>query len=363
MTAADVWQEYRWTGSAPEGYGTAQVILYASAPGDLSEDGDAPLAGEIHVDEVVCLSTGAGSGALVLDEVSAQPIGDPASALVVHKIDRLLLTGVHPEDPSSGDRMTFSASAGDYGIPLKATDGNLVWVFTAAPALVQGGISTMGSEGYLARRLDFDAEGVTDLVLGTGTDLVRLVLGGDCQVQGRQVGSSFRLVVRGVSGEGPTIKTRFADDFKAALVLASEAKAATREGRVGDALNKWKALLDRYPYEAKDVAEADSARAALLRGGVGAIKELQEDLERARFFQLKKGFEDCAARAEELAASYANSELAEPIAEVSKAIEEELKGFVKGDDPGAGHMGALLEVLQKQGALDLVQYFQGEGQE
>ncbi len=356
VSAGEGFAVWQWQGVAPEGYDSASVVVFAWAPGTATEGEEDPLVGEVHVDEVVCLSAGSGTVGISLDEVHGQAIGDPAGAMVVHKIDRLLLTGVHALRAKDNRAMPLQATAGDYGIELAVDDATAHWVLTAAPVLVQGGISTMGTEGYLARRLDFEAEGVTDLVLGTGTDLVRVVLGAGRKVQGRPVGASFRFTILNMQGEKPLIKTRFGDDFKEALALASEAKTATREDRPGEALGKWKALLDRYPYEAKDVAEADAARTGLLREGFDGIKALEADLERARFFQLEKGFQDCAKRAATLADRYQGSELQAPIKELVDAVEQELKGFAGQPDPSSGHMQALLNVLREKGSDTLVQH-------
>jgi len=363
VTASEAFADWSWPVVAPEGYGSMNVVLAAWAPGEESSLDDAPLLGEFQVDEVSLVAGPSQPSTVVLDEVHMAALGTPPTALVVHKIDRLLIGGLHALDRSSGQAQALKVEAEDYGARVSSVGAQAIeWVFFAAPRLVEGGVSSMGAEGYLARRLEFDADGVTDLVLGTGSDLVRIGLGRACHVQGRPDEGSFRFVITAQESSGEPlrllIKTRFGDDFKAAVDLAADARAATADGKVGLALAKWKELLDRYPYEARDVETADAARTALLRQGFDAIQALQSKLERAQFFRLQRGFEDCGAQADLLLERYAGSELEAPLQEIAARVQTELASFPPEPDVQAGHMHALLEVLQEQGAQRLVQELQ-----
>lgn len=218
----------------------------------------------------------------------------------------------------------------------------------------------MGAEGYLPRRSEFDAEGVTDIVLGTGHDLVRLALPAPARVTGRPQQGSFRLTIFAQGGQGPLIKTRFGDEFKAALELADTARKATRDGQYGLALASWKAMLDRYPYEAEDVAKADAARSELLRAGFEAIQGVEAEWERARFFQLQKGFADCLQQAQALRTRYEGSELEAPLQELVQQIQADMEGFASAGEQEAGHLDALLQVLNDRGATRLVERLQSQ---
>ena len=113
-------------------------------------------------------------------------------------------------------------------------------------------------------------------------------------------------------------------------------------------------MLDRYPYEAEEVAKADAARTELLRAGFDAIQAVQEQWERARFFQLRKGYEDCAGKAQALLAQYEGSELEAPIRALLEQIDTDLAGFGDPNVQDGGHMDALLEVLSDRGATRLM---------
>ncbi|MDF1838249.1 MAG: hypothetical protein P1V35_10295, partial [Planctomycetota bacterium] len=235
-----------------------------------------------------------------------------------------------------------------------ATEPNPVqWIFTATPRLTAGGVSTMGSSGYLSRSLEFQDDAVTDLVLGSGSDLIRISFGKPVSVTGGARSGSYRFSVHTHDATEVLIKTEFGDELKAAVDLAADARLATREGRVGEALTLWKQLLDRYPYEADDVARADAARSTLLRDGRSAIKDLREELERARFFQLRTGFDGCWEDAQALKLRYAGSELLEPIQAILEDIRTARAAFRETADSGQEYRNALIHVLREQGASGL----------
>lgn len=365
IRGTDEWQEWSLQVTAPEGYDRVAVVASAWADGERVEPGEdeaaAPIAGSVWLDDLILTQAGRGEPTVNVQEVHVQALGDPATALTVHKIDRLLLAGVQVHRGSAAELETLSVSATEYGAQLATpASGAVQWHLIACAALVEGGVSTMGAEGYLPRRSEFDAEGVTDIVLGTGHDLVRLALPAPARVSGRPLQGSFRLTIFSQGGPGPLIKTRFGDEFKAALELADTARKATRDGQYGLALASWKAMLDRYPYEAEDVAKADAARSELLRAGFEAIQGVEAEWERARFFQLQKGFADCLQRAQDLRAQYEGSELEAPLQELVQQIQADMAGFASAGEQEAGHLEALLQVLNDRGATRLVERLQNQ---
>ncbi len=354
--AGDGFKNYQLKGTAPAGYSQAQVCIAAWGKGELREGDDATevVAGNVDVDSVTWLANGAGEASASLHEMEGFLPGEPGTAFVLHRIDRVLLSGVHCLNTRPGYQPLAAAievGSTDHGMLLSRVDGGAgQWIFTAAPRLVAGGVSTMGSAGYLARSLDFTDLEVTDLVLGSGTDLIRISFGGPVAVSGHARSGSYRFSVDLPKGAEALIKTEFRDELKLALDLSADAQKATREGRVGEALTLWKQLLDRYPYEANDVARADAARSTLLREGRSAIKTLKGELERARFFQLRMGFEGCWQHAMALKESYAGSDLESSVDSILEEIQAARGQFPEPAVRGKEHREALIRVLREQGA-------------
>ncbi len=356
VTGTDGFQEYQLKGTAPAGYTRAQVCIAAWGKGELQEGDDAPetVAGRVDVDSVSWLGSGSGQPTVELLEMAGFVQGDPGTSFVLHKIDRVLLSGVQCLVQRDGFRplpTEITAASHDHGMLLSAANGGAgQWMITATPRLVAGGVSTMGDSGYLARSLEFKDPKVTDLVLGSGTDLIRISFDSPVAVSGGPRAGSYRLAIQTPAGMDVLIKTEFGDELKAAVDLAADARLATREGRVGDALALWKELLDRYPYEADDVARADAARSTLLRDGRSAIKTLKEELERARFFQLSTGFDGCWQEAQELKQRYQGSELQASLDSILEEIQTARAQFSVDSDKGKPYREALIHVLRKQGA-------------
>ncbi|MCP5021212.1 MAG: FHA domain-containing protein [bacterium] len=356
VQAGDGFQDYQLAGTAPAGYSQAQVCIAAWGKGELQEgeDAEVAIAGNVDVDSVAWLQSGPGEASVSLHEMDGFLLGDPGTAFVLHKIDRVLLSGVHCLRERSGYQALaepIEVRSAEHGMLLACKDGGAgQWIFTAAPRLAAGGVSTMGGAGYLARSLDFTDSHVTDLVLGSGVDLIRISFGGPVAVNGGARSGCYRFSVQVPQDTEVLVKTEFKDELKLALDLSADAQKATREGRVGEALALWKQLLDRYPYEADDVARADAARSTLLNDGRSAIKTLNEELERARFFQLRMGFEGCWQDAVALKQRYAGSDLEASVDSIMEDIETARSQFPEPALRGKEHREALIHVLREQGA-------------
>ncbi|MBL4770121.1 MAG: hypothetical protein JKY61_02990 [Planctomycetes bacterium] len=306
-----------------------------------------------------------------LHEMEGFVQGEPGTSFVLHKIDRVLLSGVQCLVKRTGYGSLpaeITVVPHDHGMLLSRsgemnnTESSPVqWVFTATPRLVAGGVSTMGGSGYLARSLEFKDPAVTDLVLGSGSDLIRISFDMPVSVSGGARSGSYRFTIQTSDAVDVLIKTEFGDELKAAVALSASAQTATREGRVGEALGLWKQLLDRYPYEASDVKTADTARSTLLRDGRSQIKTLRGELERARFFQLRNGFEDCWQEASRLKTRYAGSELEAPLGDILNDIRVAREQFPEEAKLGQGYKEALVHVLRKRGAVELASKAQATG--
>ncbi|MEZ5976493.1 MAG: hypothetical protein R3E96_17115, partial [Planctomycetota bacterium] len=338
----------------PEGYAAARVVVAASAPGTPSEDASA--VGSVALDVLTVVPGERAAMPAELDSVRLFAFGQPARGALLHKNDRILVADIGAQSSSERTPLVLSGEPGDFGFRLVTEPASTAtWYLTAAPVLVAQGLSTMGEEGYLPRRLEFEASGVTDLVLGAGQDLVRVVLGAPCRVTGLPGEDGFRLAVHGVPAAGLRLKVRFGDEFREALELKDRAKAAVADGQPGLALELWKELLDRYPYETADVAEADAARAALMRAGHDALADLTGQWQRARFFGLAEGYAECRRRAEDLRAQFAGSEIEDRFAALMAEADEAMGTAQAGSDPQARHLNVLQEVLEARGAHALAQ--------
>src|SRR6185503_7665770 len=132
----------------------------------------------------------------------------------------------------------------------------------------------------------FTRAGVTNLLLGSGTELVRLGFKSPVDVAGTltQGGMALRVKLGGL--EGCELQLAFGEERSEAASLADKAGDAERKKNLGQALASWTELLDRFPYERKLVVQATEARGRLVRDGLTHVDELRREMERARFFLL-----------------------------------------------------------------------------
>ena len=103
------------------------------------------------------------------------------------------------------------------------------------------------------------------------------------------------------------LQLSFAGEREQAARVAAEARSATRDGKVGDALSSWGRLLDEFPYEANLVSEAEREHGLLLQLGLEELAGLRDEFERARFFGLAGLFRELRGQATSLASRYAGS--------------------------------------------------------
>ena len=280
---------------------------------------------------------GQGSGAVAVDDVSALeneplgqaakfteyelvPMGSPGSSAVLVRSGQTLVSGF---DLSSWNRaglegwpegkLEVKAGARGFELAFAGAPQDAVLSFTAVrtgeTAGESGWVATTGADGYASYGGDFTRERVTSLLLGRGTELLRVGFAQPVDGGGTMIaaGITFRVKLGGL--QGCELQLAFGQERSEAATLSDRALDSERSKNLGQALAAWTELLDRFPFEGKLVAQATEARARLVRDGLNKVDELRREMERARFFLLPELFQKGQARALALASQYQGSEV------------------------------------------------------
>lgn len=350
----------------PGGYDRARVVVAgALAPG--------ANAGSVALDDVHALEQDPLGGTAKFAEYELSVLGSPGSCAALVRSGRTLLTGF---DLSAWSSPSWSSGApeGWAEARLRAEAGprGFQLSFEGAPheaslrfvglrpdegSSPQGAwAATTGAGGYAAYGGDFTRAGVTSLLLGSGTELLRMGFERPVEVVAQAVpgGMAFRVALGGL--ERCELQLAFAEERASASALADRATDAERAHDLGQALALWSELLDRFPFERRLILQASETRARLIQVGLNRVDELRREMERARFFLLPELFEKGKARAEELEAQYRGSEVegeAKKVAEQCRmALTELLSGRKSGD---ARRLQGVLETLDPARAPGLAE--------
>lgn len=315
--------------------------LYAWAPARRAGAGFEPVELAFDVqggyDRARLLVAGTGRGTVALDDASAlerEPVGNavkfteyelavlgaPGSSAMLVRSGRALLAGF---DLSAWNRAglagwpqgTLAAAAGARGFVLSfpgaPDDASLHFQALRAddPSSVDGWVATIGAEGYAAHGADFSRAGVTSLMLGRDTELLRMGFARPVEVHSSSVEGALVLRIALAGLEEVELQLTFGEERGEAAALAERAAELEKKQDLGGALAVWTELLDRFPFERKLVTRASEARGRLVETGLEQVGELRREMERARFFQLPELFEKGEARALELARQYTGSEV------------------------------------------------------
>ncbi|MCY2960453.1 MAG: FHA domain-containing protein [Planctomycetota bacterium] len=345
--------------SVPPGYAIARVVILARAVG-------ADSGGVVDADDISAVE--APSPRTPAAEISGAALflhGDPPVAAQLARVDRVLLTGVHFTSAAPGaissvlDAAPLSAriEGGNILLAAAATPAPTRIVLRVEGALANGGIASTGKDGYRTAGASSERDDVESLLLGRGADLVRVGLPGPCKVRGSRDGAAVLLSVELGSHEPKLLlQLDFSADKGAAEDLAHAARGAEKKGELGAAMSNWRALLDRFPYEAVLVEEAEATRAKLLQQGLAAVRDLQAEAERARFFALPNMYSSTRERALAVAVRYAGSEVEADASRLASALEAEVATLRRDEDRAErGRLSAMLGVLEKSGAKGLAE--------
>lgn len=336
------WSEVELAATTPGGYDRVQVVVRAEATG---ADG-----GTVEVDDV-SLVPGPGSPAIRIGNADFYQDG---GNLTLFEVDRIMLSGFQVRDAGGG---ILPADLKDEGLGVRfipSAAGTLT-LRVEAPAL-EGGLATLGSSGYTARNGEFEADGVTDMLVGSAHDLVRLSLGAPVKVRAvRLEGGALEVEASLGASATPLVQLVFDEERRRMIALRALAEEAEGDGDLGGALMRWQELLNEVPFDAPAVAKAQAARARLLQAGFMETNGLVAEIERARFFRLVDLYRQCRQMAEGISARYAGSEVADNATALVSGIDKDLQGLEADlDRYEVARLLAVLAGLQAQEATSLV---------
>jgi hypothetical protein len=142
--------------------------------------------------------------------------------------------------------------------------------------------------------------------------------------------------------------------MKLAGDLAHAARNASKKGEAGLALAKWSELLDRAPFDAALVEEASRARSQLVEQGLADLRAVRQRAVEARFFALAPMCAQERAKALELAARYAGSEVSTQATALADELSLELD-TMQADDALArrARLVSISQALESAGAKTL----------
>ncbi|MSR61101.1 MAG: FHA domain-containing protein [Planctomycetes bacterium] len=331
----------------PTGYDRARLVIAGRGPGSVA------------VDDVSALEREPAGGAAKFQEYELAVLGGSTAAFVrsgtilIGNLDLSAWTREGLQGWPSGQLAVQAGARGfELSFPGVPPEARLHFKALRPDAQATGNtgwVASTGAEGYAAHSGDFTRSGVESLLLGSGTELLRLGFQKPVEVSAVSVEGAvaFSIALAGLTG--CELQLTFAEERAEAATLAGQAADAERRKDLGGALAAWGQLLDRFPYERKLVAQATETRARLVQAGLNQVDELRRELERARFFLLPELFANGRAKALELAQQYKGSEVeleAQKTAEQCHVALTELRaGDRSGDDR---RLKGVLEALDPQ---------------
>jgi hypothetical protein len=314
--------------AVPPGYDKARALVAARAD---------RASGAASADDVgLVASSDASSAVLRLGQFEWYSFGEPAQAGMLAKHDRPLIGDIAlatgETDPLATGAARIDAKPREDGFTVEFTrQGESARAqklsMRVEPAAVAQGVATLGDGGYRTHQVEFQREKVESVLVGAGLDLVRVHFASPVTLRGRPEGGAFRLDADLGDASGFDAQVAFQKDRVAADEAAKTAREAEKAGQFGRALAAWKDLLDRAPFEAALVKEAESRRAELIQKGLEEVQKAKASAERARFFRLVDLFRQCRRGAEALAEKYAGSEVETAARELASTIDEDLGGL------------------------------------
>ena len=310
----------------PPGFESARVLLLARIP---AESGSK--SGSVAVDDAsLSVSEGSNAAPVSVGDWQLDHVGETSA--VLSRSGRPLVTGLAFAAGSDPVRLalaspsTATAETGRIRLASAGAAEAKGLTLRAEAALVRGGLSTAGAEGFAAHGPDFERASATSLLLGNGAETVRLLFASPVSLRGVAEGSAARIqAVPEGSGLGEVVvQLEFAEDKKTAGDLAYAARNAERKGDLGECLAKWSELLNGYPLDEALVAEGDAKRASLVQQGLKELQDVRVEVERARFFKLVDLDRRCKERALAVGAKYKGSEVDAEAQRIAVEIDGDL---------------------------------------
>ena len=362
------------------------VVAWSAPLGDASSGGSGWTAVELGVRvplahtraRVVLLAEGAsqsdGSGRADADDVGlvvgesarvehqlgeARAVVDGACAVHLEEVDRVLCSGLAwraSKDAQAPVALAVQAKGARLELTPQLTESVAAVgsVRVGNALLAAGGVATLAKDGTQRHSGDFSREGVEALLLGGGNDLVKLALRSSARVEGRPDGDGLLISWQHSAAAGLELQAEFGEEKKLAGDLAHAARNASKKGEAGLALAKWSELLDRAPFDAALVEEASRARSQLVEQGLADLRAVRQRAVEARFFALAPMCAQERAKALELAARYAGSEVSTQATALADELSLELD-TMQADDALArrARLVSISQALEAAGAKTL----------
>jgi len=289
----------------------------------------------------------------------ARAVVDGACAVHLEEVDRVLCSGLAwraSKDAQAPVALAVQAKGARLELtPQLAESGAAVGSVRVGNALLAaGGVATLAKDGTQRHSGDFSRDGVEALLLGGGNDLVKLALRSSARVEGRPDGDGLLISWQHSAAAGLELQAEFGEEKKLAGDLAHAARNASKKGEAGLALAKWSELLDRAPFDAALVEEASRARSQLVEQGLADLRAVRQRAVEARFFALAPMCAQERAKALELAARYAGSEVSAQATALADELSLELD-TMQADDALArrARLVSISQALESAGAKTL----------
>ncbi|MCE9593074.1 MAG: FHA domain-containing protein [Planctomycetes bacterium] len=332
------------TALVPPGYDRALAVVLARAASE---------AGNALADDVGLVAANDAAAAPKVGEFLWIALGEPARAGVLAKIDHPLLTNVRVVADTGGlallDGAPVAARVQDDGFALDVGRGGpRTLALTVETGVVAQGIATLGTGGLRTHQVEFAREGVDGLLVGAGLELVRLRFSAPVKLSGSPSGSAFRIEAA-LGDADVSVQVAFQKERGIADDAGRRAREAEKQGKLGETLAAWGELLDRAPFDAQLVKEAESARSRLIQQGLVEVQNARQAAERARFFRLVDLFRQCREVARAIAAKYSGSEVETAAKELVAANDRDLADLERDlDATERARLQAILAALDAQ---------------
>lgn len=337
------------TVAVPPGYDVARVVILARGG---AQGGGAAADDVSVVERSVTLAPAATIGAHRFQLAGATQV-------LLSQGDRTLLSGLeltHKGATPGWDGAPLSVTADGSRARVAASTPQAIASVRCEPGLIAGGLATIAGEGgYKTHSNTFERSGVTDILLGSKSELVRIALKAPATVRGAPEGAALRLTVEPQAPLSElALQVEFKEERTQAGDLAHAARNAEKKGDLGECLKQWGALLDTYPFESQLVEEAEAGRARLLERGLSELRGLRLESERARFFRLVDLFRQCRDKALAIGKRFTGSEVERQAQALAADVDKDLSGLqIELEDAERVRLAAILKALEAQKATGL----------
>jgi len=311
------------------GYERGSVVVAAEATAD----------GAVSLDDVsVVLSNDVRGAEATFNEYEARVLGAPGSTLAIVRSGRVLFAGIDlgqwgAQGLAGWPFARWTARKTETGLALapESTAGSVPAdaICRIRVNIEPGGddepwLATTGPDGYRAHATEFERDGATSFLIGRGVDLMRMGFQSPTTIRGSARQAAITIGFGDL--QELDLQLTFHDERAQATQLANDARNAESRQQYGAAIAAWSDLLDRYPFEAALVNEAETSRSRLIQQGLESVEAVRQQVERARFFALSDLYRQCRSSAQDVGQRYAGTEVeadaATLLAEIDAALAE-----------------------------------------